>query len=117
MNPDKPTKDIARGVALVLTGALGAAALLHFAGTRDSADPRLGDLVSELAERLDRIEAPALVIVGELDQETPPAYARELAAGLRRARLEVISGVGHLSPHEAPDRFNELALSFIDAAC
>lgn len=68
------------------------------------------DVRAELAG----IAAPALVVVGELDRETPLAYSRALADGLPDARLEVIPGVGHLTPAEAPDRFNQLVRAFLD---
>ncbi|MEM7274063.1 MAG: alpha/beta hydrolase [Actinomycetota bacterium] len=57
----------------------------------------------------------ALVIVGEEDRETPPSYAKVLADGLPNARLEILPGVGHLSPTEAPDRFNRLVAQFLTA--
>jgi pimeloyl-ACP methyl ester carboxylesterase len=59
-------------------------------------------------DRLGDITCPTLVIVGELDEETPPGYARFLADRIPDARLEVIAGVGHLTPSEAPDAFARL---------
>lgn len=56
----------------------------------------------DVRDRLAAITAPTLVVVGELDEETPPSYAEALAAGIPGARLEVISGAGHLTPFEAP---------------
>ena len=62
---------------------------------------------------LGHITCPALVIVGAEDRETPPSYAATLAAGLPDSTLEVLHGVGHLSPSEAPERFNELVAEFL----
>ena len=62
---------------------------------------------------LSDITCPALVIVGEMDRETPVAYAEALAAGLPDSTLEVLEGVGHLSPSEAPERFNQLVGDFL----
>ena len=62
---------------------------------------------------LGNITCPALVIVGEADRETPVAYAEALAAGLLHANLVVLEGVGHLSPSEAPGRFNRLVAEFL----
>lgn len=59
------------------------------------------------------IGCPVLVIVGEADRETPPAYAEALAGGLPDSTLEVLEGVGHLSPSEAPERFNRLVERFL----
>lgn len=60
----------------------------------------------DLRDRLHRIGAPTVVIVGELDTETPPAYARLLADAIPGARLVTVPGAGHLTPAEAPDPVN-----------
>lgn len=57
---------------------------------------------------LSRIAAPALVLAGALDEETPVAYAQVLAGGIPGARFEVIEGAGHLLSAEAPGEVNEL---------
>jgi 3-oxoadipate enol-lactonase len=64
---------------------------------------------------LHRIEQPTLVVVGELDEEKPVSYAQVLHDGLANSRLHVIDGVGHLSPAEAPDRFNDVVTDFLTA--
>jgi pimeloyl-ACP methyl ester carboxylesterase len=48
------------------------------------------------------IECPTLVLVGEEDELTPPALAREMADAIPGARLVVISDCGHLSTLEQP---------------
>jgi 3-oxoadipate enol-lactonase len=48
-------------------------------------------------ERLDRITAPTLVVVGEEDYATPPAMAKELHAGIVGSELEVLPETRHLS--------------------
>jgi len=52
------------------------------------------------------ITAPTLVMVGALDEETPPAYAHVLSEGIPHAWLQVVPGVGHLLNVEAPDVVN-----------
>lgn len=68
----------------------------------------------DLRGRLGAIAAPTLVVVGELDSETPPSYARAIAAEIPGARLVEVPGAGHLLPAEAPDTFNRLLLGFLD---
>jgi pimeloyl-ACP methyl ester carboxylesterase len=52
---------------------------------------------------LSAIACPTLVLVGEGDELTPPALAREIAAGILGARLAVIPDAGHLSTVERPE--------------
>jgi 3-oxoadipate enol-lactonase len=67
----------------------------------------------DVRERLAEVAAPTLVAVGELDHETPPAYARILAEGIPDARLVVLPGLGHLAPAEAPDLVSRTLLDFL----
>ncbi len=48
------------------------------------------------------ISCPALVLVGNGDELTPPAMAQEIAQGIAGARFEVIPESGHLSTLERP---------------
>ncbi|MGZ4792936.1 MAG: alpha/beta fold hydrolase [Ilumatobacteraceae bacterium] len=57
---------------------------------------------------LPTITAPTVCMVGELDDETPVAYAFELADLIPGARLVVIPLAGHLLNVEAPDEVNRL---------
>lgn len=62
------------------------------------ADPRFW-------QKAKQVNAPTLVIHGELDHVIPLAAARELVRRLPGWKLEVIEGVGHVPMMEAPDRF------------
>jgi 3-oxoadipate enol-lactonase len=70
----------------------------------------------DVGDRLAEIASPTLVIVGELDEETPVAYARQIAAGIPDARLVVIPGAGHLTPAEAPVEFSALVGDFLSGS-
>lgn len=65
--------------------------------------------------RLGEIVARTLVIVGELDDETPVSYAERLATAIPDAELRVIAGAGHITCAEAPDEFNTLVREFLTA--
>ena len=67
----------------------------------------------DVRARLHEIAAPALVVAGELDAETPVAYSQALADGLADAELVVLEGVGHLAASEAPEAFNSLVRRFL----
>jgi pimeloyl-ACP methyl ester carboxylesterase len=64
---------------------------------------------------LHAIDVPTLVVVGELDEETPPAYARALAAAIPRARLAMVAGAGHIVNLEAPAVVTRLLRTHVDA--
>jgi 3-oxoadipate enol-lactonase len=67
----------------------------------------------DVVDRLTEIASPALVIVGELDDETPPIYAELLADRIPVAEMVVVPGVAHLTPAEAPDEFTRLVRDFL----
>lgn len=54
------------------------------------------------------IAVPTIVVVGERDVLTPPALAREMAAGIPGAALHVVPGSGHLPSMERPDQVTAL---------
>ena len=62
---------------------------------------------------LKRITVPTLVLVGEDDVISPPAEARELAATIPHARLEIIPAAGHLAPYENPTAANDAFVRFL----
>ena len=63
---------------------------------------------------LPSIVAPTLCLVGDLDDETPPAYAMAVADLIPGARLTVVEGAGHLLNVEAADAVNDAILQHIE---
>lgn len=59
------------------------------------------------------IDVPALVVCGEEDAITPVKGMRAMAAAIRTARFEAISGAGHLSSIERPAAFNHVVSEFL----
>ena len=67
----------------------------------------------DVHDRLHEIDVPALVLVGTRDLLTPPAAARTLVAGLRRARpLVGFPGAGHMLMLERRHEVNEALVRF-----
>lgn len=64
-------------------------------------------------EKLQGIKSPTLVMAGENDTDTPPAYARYIAEQIDGARFEMIDNAGHLSNLENADAVNRHLLDFI----
>jgi pimeloyl-ACP methyl ester carboxylesterase len=85
---------------------------------RGSADYRAADgvmrdilvkLVNESYEgQLSRIEAPVRLVWGENDRDVPVSVAETASALLSDAELEVLKGVGHFVPIEAPEELRRV---------
>ncbi|HEX5958042.1 MAG TPA: alpha/beta fold hydrolase [Hyphomicrobiaceae bacterium] len=61
------------------------------------------------------IRCPTLVLVGEQDALTPIDTAREIAAGITGARLEIIPDCGHLSAMERPEAVSQALREWLKA--
>lgn len=57
----------------------------------------------DVRERLGAIDAPVLAVGGAQDAVTTPDHLRAIAEGVRHGRVEILEGVAHLAPAEAPD--------------
>lgn len=75
----------------------------------------VADEQHDALDRLHRIQAPAIVIVGEDDLCTPPRYAYQLVQGLPDARLVLIPEAGHCAIFEQPEMVHETIRGFLDA--
>jgi 3-oxoadipate enol-lactonase len=64
-------------------------------------------------DRLDRIAAPTLVLVGAEDVLTPPAESIEVAERVPGSRLRILPRGGHGFSAEYPHLFNRAVLDFI----
>ena len=82
----------------------------------DPAAYRIGAKAVWLADqrsRAERIDVPALVIVGDQDLVTPIELSSELVDLIPAARMQVIAGAGHLTNLEKPAEFNSIVDGFI----
>jgi 3-oxoadipate enol-lactonase len=97
---------VARITAMMLaTSPAGAAAAFRGRALRPDYRPALRDL-----------DVDAFVCVGDQDTWSDAAVTQELAGSLRRPRLLVLPGIGHLPNLESPERFNAELARFLDDA-
>jgi 3-oxoadipate enol-lactonase len=69
----------------------------------------------DLRPELGNVRVPVLVLVGEHDEATPPPMSQELAAGLPRARLEIIPGCAHVPQLQSPYVFLDAIGDFLSS--
>jgi pimeloyl-ACP methyl ester carboxylesterase len=70
-------------------------------------------LVAMSDDHLPQVEAPVLLVAGELDQASPPAMNRENAARMPKATLVEIAGCAHQIQWEKPDELLDAARPFL----
>lgn len=77
----------------------------------------LGALIrrDSLMNRLDQIDVPALVLVGEEDRSLPPSRSRRIHESLRNSKFRLIPAAGHLSALEQPEAVTAEILDFLSA--
>ncbi|MFG3197796.1 alpha/beta fold hydrolase [Streptomyces sp. NPDC048208] len=66
----------------------------------------------EVQERYGEIDLPTLICWGQDDTWIPPAKGRELAARIPGARLDPITGAGHLVQEDAPAELTAALIAF-----
>ena len=69
----------------------------------------------DLRGELHKVKAPALVLVGEQDEATPPPMSHELASLLPDARLTIIPGCAHVPQLQSPHVFLDAIADFLPA--
>ena len=67
----------------------------------------------DLRPELAKVKVPVLVIVGEMDEATPPPMSHEMAAGLPQARLKIIPGCAHVPQLQSPQAFLDAIGDFL----
>ena len=71
-------------------------------------------LAHDALDRLPDIDAPTLVVAGELDLVCPPRLGRAVAHAIPGARFELLAGEAHQPFQESPQRFHDLLHRFWD---
>ena len=70
--------------------------------------------MADLEHVLPLIQVPALVLVGDRDNRTPPEWSRAMAAAIPGAQYAEIPGAGHLSNLDQPEAFIDVLVTFLD---
>ena len=68
---------------------------------------------AEIAQGLERIACPTLVMTGENDPGNTPAMARAMAGLIPGARLAILPGLRHMALAESPAAVNEPLSAFL----
>lgn len=66
-------------------------------------------------QRLNEIDIPTLILVGEYDIPDVHAHAGVINAGIKHSERKIIPNSGHLIPLEQPDLFNLEVSNFIES--
>jgi pimeloyl-ACP methyl ester carboxylesterase len=69
----------------------------------------------DVSARLGEIRCPTLVVAGERDTTVAMAAKQTLADTIPGARLALVAGSGHVTPHDDPAAFNRLLLEHLAA--
>jgi 3-oxoadipate enol-lactonase / 4-carboxymuconolactone decarboxylase len=68
----------------------------------------------DVRSRLAEIAVPVLAVAGAEDFATPADLLREIAHGVQRGTLQILDGVAHLAPAEAPQQVAELIMKHFE---
>lgn len=61
------------------------------------------------------IACPTLILIGREDALTPLELSQEMASGIPKAKLEIVSDCGHLSTMERPQQVNNALRAWLAA--
>ena len=75
----------------------------------------MGILAWEAYSRLDRIQAPTLVIHGETDRLVPPANGKLIAARIPNAKLVLIPNASHIFATDQPEAAHRPVVDFLSS--
>ena len=73
------------------------------------------ELEPQAIDRLDEIEQPLLIILGEYDQQDIFNISWLVRSTVPQAELLTIDDAAHLPNMEKPDEFNRIVLDFLEA--
>jgi len=66
-----------------------------------------------IADKLNKIDIPALIIWGSRDAFYFPSYGEEICKKIKNSKFELIENAGHLPMVDAPDAFNKKVYNYL----
>ncbi|MEL7115916.1 MAG: alpha/beta fold hydrolase BchO [Pseudomonadota bacterium] len=69
--------------------------------------------LDDVAAKLPSVTAEALFLTGDLDKSVPPSVARRAAERMPHARVEMLTGLGHLAHEEDPVSVAKQIVAFV----
>ena len=63
--------------------------------------------------RIQRIQAPTLVITGDRDVVVPRGIQQQLVRGIPNVQWQIVRDSGHATPIDQPDEFNRIVMEFL----
>ena len=75
---------------------------------------RVDAIGPDLHPRLPDLDLPVHLVVGELDQVTPPQWSQRIVELLPDATLDIVDGVGHFPHFEAEEATIELIRGYLE---
>jgi len=67
----------------------------------------------DLKGKMSSINVPTLIVVGSEDKVFPPKYSKMIHEEIKRSKLIIVEGCGHVIIWEKPDEFNKIVHEFI----
>lgn len=74
----------------------------------------LASKVHDIRTELSSINVPTLIVVGDEDILIPIKYSIYLHDNIQNSDMVIIENCGHVPPIEQPQRFNEIAINFLE---
>lgn len=102
--PSLVSSDLRDGVYRMIREVIATSALA-LTGEKSAEQPAV--------DRLDHVQCPTLVIVGDQDDASIINIGDQLAANIPSAEKAVIQGAAHLPNVERPEAFNQIVLDFL----
>lgn len=104
-DPSHVTEELLDDVIEIINNRDKAVRLIRFARSVEK---------GSIKDKLDRIQAPTLLVWGKQDEITPPDVALSFEAGIGQSELHFIDECGHVPMQEQPATFNRLMIDFLD---